>query len=93
MHRRAGGVENNHNGGAFSILVYRKAGSSWTCRTGAWTNARGQGGYVPSELTRDLNDWLERTGDTFGTTDDYMSLIDLETGLVRDREKLKQRNV
>ena len=46
---------------------------------------------VPPELDRELDGWLERTGDAFGTTDDYMRLIDLETGLVRDRAALKRR--
>ena len=49
-------------------------------------------GAVPPELDRELDAWLERTGDAFGTTDDYMRLIDLETGLVHDRAALRRRN-
>ena len=40
---------------------------------------------------RELDGWLERTGDTFGTTDDYLKLIELETGLVHDRAALNRQ--
>ncbi len=43
---------------------------------------------IPPELDRELKAWMERTGDAFGTTDDYMQLIELETGLVHDRTAL-----
>lgn len=46
--------------------------------------------FVPPELERELEEWLERTGDDFRTTEEYMELIDLETGLVRDRRRLKR---
>ena len=45
---------------------------------------------VPSELDRELDTWLEQTGDTFGTTDDYLNLIELETGLLYDRDALRK---
>ena len=45
---------------------------------------------VPPGLERELDGWLDRTGDAFGTTDDYMRLIDLTTGLVHDRAALKR---
>jgi arylsulfatase A-like enzyme len=45
---------------------------------------------IPPELDRELDNWLARTGDAFGATDDYRKLIDLETGLIRDRSALKR---
>lgn len=45
---------------------------------------------IPPELDHELAGWLQRTGDAFGTTDDYINLIDLQTGLVSERPALKR---
>jgi arylsulfatase A-like enzyme len=46
------------------------------------------GSYVPSELENELKYWLERTGDYFGKNEDYQKLVDINTGVVTDRESL-----
>ncbi len=43
---------------------------------------------VPPELEKMLNEWLERTSDTFEDTACYRDCINLETGLVADRDRL-----
>jgi arylsulfatase A-like enzyme len=45
-------------------------------------------GAVPPSLQRELQDWLERTGDRFEDTEYYKNLIDLETGLCTDPDGL-----
>ena len=45
---------------------------------------------VPPELERELQEWLDRTGDLFEDTDYYKALIDLETGLCASPEKLRR---
>lgn len=45
---------------------------------------------VPADLEQELNSWLELTGDEFQSTDYYKDLIELETGLIRNREALKK---
>lgn len=39
---------------------------------------------LPPELERELDDWLERTGDYFGGNAEYQHRVDLSTGLVTD---------
>lgn len=46
---------------------------------------------IPSELNGMLQEWLERTGDTFEDTAYYRDLINLETGLINDRDRLRAR--
>ncbi|NSW56385.1 MAG: sulfatase [Armatimonadetes bacterium] len=48
-------------------------------------------GAVPQELERELQEWIEKTGDLFEDTDYYRHLIDLETGLCMEPERLRQR--
>ncbi|PIY43982.1 MAG: hypothetical protein COZ05_09515, partial [Armatimonadetes bacterium CG_4_10_14_3_um_filter_59_10] len=48
---------------------------------------KGKSAVLP-ELDRELNDWLERTGDFFGDNDDYQRHVDLQTGLVTRPESL-----
>ena len=45
---------------------------------------------VPPELERELQGWLDRTGDLFEDTDYYKNLIELETGLCANPEKLRR---
>ncbi len=45
---------------------------------------------VPPELERELQGWLDRTGDLFEDTDYYKDLIELETGLCTKPEKLRR---
>lgn len=45
----------------------------------------GRSHAIPPELENMLNEWLERTGDTFEDTAYYRDCINLETGLVIDR--------
>ncbi len=51
--------------------------------------ATGGAAAVPPEFERELQDWLERTGDYFGANADYQKLVDLATGMVVDRQALK----
>ena len=46
---------------------------------------------VPPELERELEQWLDRTGDLFEDTDYYKNLIELETGRCTSPEKLRAR--
>ncbi len=50
--------------------------------------ASGDASAVPPELERELQGWLESTGDLFEDTDYYINLIDLETGLCTNPERL-----
>jgi arylsulfatase A-like enzyme len=45
---------------------------------------------IPPELDRELDDWLERTCDFFGSNQDYQKSVDLRTGLVLTPESLKR---
>ena len=51
--------------------------------------ARGKAA-IPPELDKELNDWLERTGDFFGCNTDYQKHVDLQTGMVRRPEELRR---
>jgi arylsulfatase A-like enzyme len=48
---------------------------------------------VPAHLKTMLSEWLEKTGDTFADTDFYLNQIDLETGLVKEPEKLVNNKI
>jgi arylsulfatase A-like enzyme len=45
---------------------------------------------VPPELERELNDWLERTGDFFGDNAEYERYVDLTTGLALQPRTLRR---
>jgi len=44
---------------------------------------------VPPELEREIEYWLEYTGDFFGENEDYQRLADINTGIVTDRKSLR----
>jgi arylsulfatase A-like enzyme len=46
---------------------------------------------APAKARELLDDWLEKTGDTFEDTDYYVNLTDLETGLIKEPEKLTKK--
>lgn len=46
---------------------------------------------LPTKAKELLDEWLEKTGDLFEDTDYYVDLIDLETGLIKDPEKLVKK--
>ncbi len=45
--------------------------------------------YVPSEIENELKYWIERTGDFFGGNADYQRLVDINTGIIKDRNALQ----
>lgn len=53
--------------------------------------ASGGAGPVPPELERELQEWIDKTGDLFEDTDYYRDLISLETGLCMSPERLRRR--
>jgi arylsulfatase A-like enzyme len=56
------------------------------------TNLAEKGGKaaIPPELDKELDGWLERTGDFFGGNADYQKHVDLRTGMVLRPEGLRR---
>lgn len=44
---------------------------------------------VPPELEKEIEYWLEQTGDFFGKNEDYQKLVDINTGMVTDKKRLR----